>query len=92
MHFFSNFSFQNDKFMLKKAPNGDCMKHKMDGEAMYKQVDGGYKAGDSIYSNRAERDSIRFEKEEVRSLNHYHLHHDKIDRIDSFPESMAEVT
>jgi len=90
---------QGDKLMLKKAPNGNCMQHKQDGgggETGYKLIDNSaYKApgGEGLYNSRGERDSIRFEKEEVRSLNNYHLPgHEKIDRIDSFPESMAEVT
>jgi len=68
------------------------------------KMDGGYKvdpfhhpgngmghAGNGMGFVPRERDTIRFEKEEVRSLNHFNPH-DKIERIDSFSESMAEVT
>ncbi|XP_023347353.1 uncharacterized protein LOC111716156 [Eurytemora carolleeae] len=78
---------QNEKqLILKKAPNGDCAKHRDNESGGYKLVDNGLRD-----PYRGERDSIRFEKEEIRSLNHFSLH-DKIERMDSFPESMTEVT
>lgn len=93
------------KLTLKKTPNGDCKHKEGDYKADYKLIDnGGYKAdpfhhpgngmgvpGNGMGFVPRERDTIRFEKEEVRSLNHFNPH-DKIERIDSFSESMAEVT
>jgi hypothetical protein len=72
--------------MTTTTPNGNCLATlPRDDLLLYREKEG------SAFYNR-DRDSIRFEKEEVRSLNnHFHLH-DKIERIDSYADSVADVT
>ena len=68
------------------TPNGNCLQQR-DDLVMFREKE--------AFFNRLDRDrdSIRFEKEEVRSLNNHHFHlHDKIERIDSYADSVAEVT
>jgi hypothetical protein len=76
----------NSSSLQKKTPNGNCHQQQPLREDIFREKE-------AAFFNRLDRDrdSIRFEKEEVRSLNHFHLH-DKIDRIDSFPDSVAEAT
>jgi hypothetical protein len=82
----------------KKTPNGNCHQHQLSQQQQLQQQqlprEDIFREKEALYYSRLDRDrdSIRFEKEEVRSLNHFHLH-DKIERIDSFPDSVAgEVT
>ncbi len=81
----------------KKTPNGNCHQHQLPQQQQQQQQlprEDIFREKEALYYSRLDRDrdSIRFEKEEVRSLNHFHLH-DKIERIDSFPDSVAgEVT